>query len=242
MASIQNLASGVLSADITSSATTITVSCGTGTASALTGVWPTTPFYITVMPSIPVAGVANSLDSEVMKVTAKSSSGGVVSMTVTRAQRGTTAKAFSQLAIVTNGIYIDDILDKIYPVGSIYMSATLSTTTQVQNALGGTWVAWGAGRVPVGVDTSQTEFDTVEETGGEKTHKLTTSEIPSHSHTIRSGWSENSPGNDAYRYQFWGGNDLDWHGGNLGTGSTGGDGYHNNLQPYITCYMYKRTA
>lgn len=237
MASIQNLASGVLSADITASATTLTVSCGTGSASALTGVWPATPFYVTVMPSIPVAGVANSLDSEVMKVTAKSSSGGVVTMTVERAQRGTTAKAFSQLAIVTNGIYIDDILDRIYPVGSIYMSASLSTVAQVQNALGGTWVAWGAGRVPVGVDTSQTEFDTVEETGGEKTHKLTIAEMPSHKHPL----PYRSPGGGGGSTWYTDPGTADGYSDSKSQ-AVGGDGYHNNLQPYITCYMYKRVS
>ena len=141
MASTQNLASGILSADINSSATSISVSCGTGSASTLTGVWPSTPFFITVMPSVPVSGVANSLDSEVMKVTAISASNNVVSMTVARGQKNTTAKSFSSGAIVTNGIYMDDILDRIYPVGSIYTSATLSTTSQVESALGGTWSA-----------------------------------------------------------------------------------------------------
>ena len=259
MASIQNLASGVLAADITASSTTLTVSCGTGTASALVGVWPTAPFFITVMPSVPAAGVANSLDSEVMKVTALSSSGGVVSMTVTRAQRGTTAKAFSQMAIVTNGIYIDDILDRIYPVGSIYMSATFSTATQVQNALGGTWVAWGSGRVPVGVDTSQTEFDTVEETGGAKTHR----------HDFRIGlvqfyglfigdtlenqgaWSYSQ---NKYSKSYGRGdnatvmrnNNISYTGTASVTDSVrysyGDTDTASSLQPYITCYMYKRTA
>lgn len=48
----------------------------------------------------------------------------------------------------------------------------------------GTWVAWGAGRVPVGVDTAQTEFNTVEKTGGEKTHTLATNEMPRHNHML----------------------------------------------------------
>ena len=243
MANVQNLASGVLAADITSSATTLTVSCGTGTASALTAIWPTTPFYVTVMPAVPAAGVANSLDSEVMKVTAKSSSGGVVSLTVTRAQRGTTAKAFSQLAIVTNGIYVDDILDRLYPVGSIYMSATMTTATAVGNALGGTWEAWGAGRVPVGVDTTQTEFDTAEETGGEKTHTLTVAEMPSHRHyTSNYNGGGNTQGMATTNAQVHGDTNY-WNFNNPGNSSaTGGDGAHNNLQPYITCYMYKRVA
>ena len=133
------------------------------------------------------------------------------------------------------------VMDMIYPVGSIYMSATMSTVEQVKTALGGTWVVWGAGRVPVGVDASQTEFDTVEETGGEKTHTLTINEMPSHSHniyTVDSG-SGNQGKKDGLYYQGgWWGNGV----GAPNVGNTGGSKAHNNLQPYITCYMYKRTA
>ena len=70
------------------------------------------------------------------------------------------------------------IRNLVYPVGSIYMSATLSTVAAVQTALGGTWVAWGKGRVPVGVDTSKSAFDTVEETGG-----TADAIVPTHTHT-----------------------------------------------------------
>ena len=134
-------------------------------------------------------------------------------------------------------------INRIYPVGSIYMSTTHSTASAVAAALGGgTWSAWGTGRVPVGVNTGDTDFNSAEKTGGEKAHKLTNAEIPSHSHDIYSGYSDTSAGTDAYRYQYWAGASLGWHGGNLGTSSTGGGGSHNNLQPYITVYMWKRTA
>ena len=132
------------------------------------------------------------------------------------------------------------ILNKTYPVGSIYMSATLSTPAQVASAIGGTWVAWGAGRVPVGVDTSQTEFDTVEETGGEKTHTLTVDEMPSHNHAFivppRYGWEWGDGG------AMYGQKNTTSANNSQITGDTGGGQGHNNLQPYITCYMYKRTA
>lgn len=134
------------------------------------------------------------------------------------------------------------IFDKIYPVGSIFMSATLSTPADVATALGGgTWVAWGSGRVPVGVDTNDASFDTVEETGGEKTHTLTVTEMPSHRHQER-GWYElQNPGSSGRfarsRYEL--APDPIENGASL---AAGGDGAHNNLQPYITCYMYKRTA
>lgn len=136
-------------------------------------------------------------------------------------------------------------IDKIYPVGAIYSTVAQTTAAQVKAALGGvgTWVAWGAGRVPVGVDTSQTEFDTVEETGGEKTHKLTITEMPKHRH---------APNSTTHPY-FAIGTNASFHttasGGGKGvenettyTDYQGGDGAHNNLQPYITCYMWKRTA
>lgn len=73
---------------------------------------------------------------------------------------------------------IDEIVDRIYPVGSIYLSVTDSTVAAVQARFGGTWVAFGAGRTIVGFDSSQTEFDTVEETGGTKTINI------QHNHTL----------------------------------------------------------
>ena len=101
----KNLASGVLASSVASSATTLSVNCGTGSSSTLTGVWPSVPFYVTVMPASPSAGVANSLDSEIMQVTAITSDGSTVTMTVSRGKKGTTAKSFGEGSIVTNGIY-----------------------------------------------------------------------------------------------------------------------------------------
>lgn len=70
----------------------------------------------------------------------------------------------------------------MYPVGSIYMSTSAANPTA---SFGGTWVAWGTGRVPVGVDASDTDFNTVEKIGGAKKHTLTAAEsgLPAHNHT-----------------------------------------------------------
>jgi Microcystin-dependent protein len=147
------------------------------------------------------------------------------------------AQSVAAFGTITAGM-IDwtTMVDKIYPVGSIYMSATLSTAAAVGAALGGTWVAWGAGRVPVGVDTSDVDFDTAEETGGEKTHTLTTNEMPKHSHSVTN--------QDTTGFLVPSGNYYSLISSQAGasTGQAGGDQPHNNLQPYITCYMYKRTA
>ncbi len=140
------------------------------------------------------------------------------------------------------------IFNMVYPVGSIYMSATLSTASAVNNALPGTWQAWGAGRVPVGVDTSDTDFNYAGLTGGEKTHQLAINEMPKHHHTYA-----NTSGSRIYDVRYgatdWGSSGSLGAGFNGGTydasvygGDTGGNGHHNNLQPYITCYMYKRIS
>lgn len=123
----------------------------------------------------------------------------------------------------------DNILLKVYPIGSIYMSVN---NINPSNLFGGTWETWGTGRVPVGVDTTQTEFETVEKTGGEKTHTLTVEEMPAHNHTYgmksgSGGWTIASMAGGAKEYN--------------GITDTKGEGKeHNNLQPYITCYMWKR--
>lgn len=132
-------------------------------------------------------------------------------------------------------------VDKIYPIGSIYMSVKNENPSEL---FGGTWEAWGSGRVPVGVDTTQTEFVTVEKTGGEKTHTLTIAEMPSHAHSI--GAYTLYHGSDGNTY-FWSQQAVvteitPEYGNYYGTmsNSTGGSQPHNNLQPYITCYMWKR--
>ena len=71
--------------------------------------------------------------------------------------------------------------ETLYPVGSIYINASVSTNPSTLFGFG-TWVEFGKGRVLVGVDTGQTEFDTLGETGGAKTHTLTINEMPAHSH------------------------------------------------------------
>lgn len=125
----------------------------------------------------------------------------------------------------------------MYPVGSIYMSVN---STNPSSLFGGTWVAWGSGKVPVGVDADDTDFKSVEKIGGEKTHKLTIEEMPKHNHKPKEGnylinlGNVQIPSGSAY---YW---STDTSASE--TGDTGGDKPHNNLQPYITCYMWKRIA
>lgn len=127
----------------------------------------------------------------------------------------------------------ESIVDKIYPIGSIYMSVN---NTNPSDLFGGTWVAWGNGRVPVGVDANDTDFDTVEETGGEKTHTLTVAEMPAHTHTVYGRVDRYQGSGTVFREpteENSGRNNVD-------TSATGSGAAHNNLQPYITCYMWKR--
>lgn len=125
------------------------------------------------------------------------------------------------------------MLETIYPVGSIYINAGVATNPGTLLGFG-TWSAFGTGRTIVGVDSSDTDFDAVRETGGAKTHTLTVAEIPAHTHTVT--MSTNDTDSDRLS-----------EGHNTGTSthetsSTGGGGAHNNLQPYITAYMWRRTA
>jgi hypothetical protein len=131
-------------------------------------------------------------------------------------------------------------LAAVYPVGSIYINATNSTNPGTLLGFG-TWVAFGAGRVPVGIDSSDTDFDTAEETGGAKTVSLSTSQLPSHTHSI--SYTESGEGGANINATFFAGIENNT-GGALShtTGSTGSGSAHNNVQPYIVVYMWKRTA
>lgn len=206
------------------------------------------------------------------------------------------------------------IANAIYPVGSIYMS-TVNVNPSTYFA-GTTWVPWGSGKVPVGVDTSDTDFNISEKSGGTKTktfrpsgtvskptftgsqstlshtggsvgnHKLTIDEIPSHSHKVSGDYRYEAVPvfkKGAVIYNVWpaggGGSYVGEFAGSTSdiatvsvTSYTGDTGNHNHpftnpnahtytpsgsvsqpsfigdditrsvVQPYITCYMWKRTA
>ena len=82
------------------------------------------------------------------------------------------------------------------------------------------------GNIPVGLKTSDASFAGVAQTGGEKTHVLTTTEMPSHTHGyLTSSVSSGGPTNYGSSSTFT---------QTSQTTSAGSDGAHNNLQPYIT--------
>lgn len=133
------------------------------------------------------------------------------------------------------------LLDAIYPVGSIY--SNVSDSTNPGTLLGfGTWAAFAEGRVLVGVGTGtdsqpspESKAFAASEEGGEYNHTLTEAELASHSHA--SG-EINETGSYLESGNSTGGETLT----GKPTGPTGGDTAHNNIQPYTTVYMWKRTA
>ena len=156
---------------------------------------------------------------------------------------GITSQKIDDKAVTADKL-ADGTLENLYPVGSVYINA--STSTNPATLFGfGTWVAFGKGRVLVGLDSADADFNTAEITGGAKTHTLKQSEMPAHTHNVQV--TQRVTGDDAA-----GGSRVLTANRNITTGtiditgmtakSTGGGQSHNNLQPYITVYMWKRTA
>ena len=203
------------------------------------------------------------------------------------------------------------LLNRTYPIGSVYISTTLTTPTQVQTSIGGVWEVYGSGRSLVGVNTSDANFNTVNKTGGSTTTTLSVANLPAHTHSIPalSGTAASAgahthtrgtmnitgsfttrdidntdsnlvlfaSGSMSVSRTVWAGahdaaaraqknsyyyNNVNFNAASSWSGSTSSDGAHthsiatnastsgstgstaafSNLGPYITVYMYKRTA
>ena len=155
----------------------------------------------------------------------------------------------SSTAIATTA-FVQAAIALLYPVGSIYTNASVSTNPGTLLGFG-TWTAFGAGRVMVGFDSGNALFDTAEETGGSAdaitvshTHTATVTD-PGHSHTVN---TYNTTGGCTA-----GPNGVVTLGGtvtaatvttgiSVSNSTTGSSGTNANYQPYITVYMWKRTA
>ena len=77
-----------------------------------------------------------------------------------------------------------ELLDKTYPVGSIYITTTYSNASAVANAIGGTWETYGTGKTLIGVNGTDSNFNTVNKEGGSLTTTLAVTNLPSHNHSI----------------------------------------------------------
>ena len=159
----------------------------------------------------------------------------------------TTVPKAANVTSQINGVNLDQIFEndgisvkylsesallQAHPVGSIFIT---TIPANPGTYFGGTWAAFGEGQVIVGVDTSQAEFNAVEKTGGAKTHQLTKAEMPRHQHSFY------YPSDEAQFQKLLSSGTQQGAITNT-TGAAGDDVPHNNLQPYITCYMWKRTA
>lgn len=147
---------------------------------------------------------------------------------------------------VASTSFVQEALQALYPVGSVYINASDSTNPATLFGFG-TWAAFGAGKVLVGQDASDFIFDTLEETGGSKDAVLV-----SHTHTD-SGHTHNyhdlglysGNGNFTGSSGAWGGSPSSMRATTSGSASLSTEGVsatNANLQPYVVVKMWKRTA
>jgi len=160
------------------------------------------------------------------------------------AAAGTSTTQVATTAFVETATSSTNIADQVYPIGAIFTTVTAyANSAAVVTAIGGTtWTAFGGGKVLVGLDSSDTDFDTVEDTGGAKTHTLTEAELPAHSHDYAGGeyTGANDYGTNMSVNNL--GSTTDGRSTNFNSETVGSGTAHNNVQPYIVVYFWKRTA
>ena len=116
-----------------------------------------------------------------------------------------------------------------WPVGSVFISVVSTSPTSLLGF--GTWVSIGAGKMLTGVDTSDSDFNAAEKTGGAKSVDLShTHSTPAHTH----------PGGTIV--QLGVGTTVNDGNGGDGTSGSGGSSTQSILNPYFTTYFWKRTA
>lgn len=170
-----------------------------------------------------------------------------------------TASAGTNTTQLATTAFVTAALSAVYPVGSIYINAGVSTNPTTLLGFG-TWEAFGVGKVMVGLDSADALFDTLEETGGSKnaiavthTHTATSTVTdPGHAHDITDG-EVNTRTNPYFNWTGTGGASVGVTGAGTNSATTGitvattiadggSSGTNANVQPFIVVKMWKRTA
>ena len=135
------------------------------------------------------------------------------------------------------------LVDLIYPLGAIYITTSAVSPSSIW--AGTTWVAYGEGRTMIGhgAGAGLTDRPTVEATGGAETHTLTKAQIPPHTHKYYDHRYDGSTDHgleykNTYAYTSYHNYIETSNGASEGLGGQA----HNNMQPYIVTYTWKRTA
>jgi len=190
------------------------------------------------------------LDTEFSAISnAIASKADINSPSLTGTPTAPTASAGTNTTQLATTAFVTAALSAAYPVGSIYINAT--SASNPSTLLGfGTWTAFGAGRVMVGLDAGDALFDTAEETGGSKdavvvshTHTATVTD-PGHAHSYNQPVQSNAanpPGSSGSQASATT-TGTATTGISVTNSTTGSSGTNANIQPYITVRMWKRTA
>lgn len=172
--------------------------------------------------------------------------GSPVLPTGTTATTQTSTDSSTKLATTA---FVQTVLQALYPVGTVYTNATSSTNPATLLGFG-TWTAFGAGKVMIGLDSGDATFSTVGNTGGSKdaivvshTHTATVTD-PGHTHTDTGVQQTDSSSGSNNTQTFNGSHNT----GSATTGisvaisTTGSSATNANLPPYVVVYLWKRTA
>lgn len=180
------------------------------------------------------------------------------SPTFTGTPAGPTASAGTNTTQIATTAFVTAALSAVYPVGSIYINASVSTNPATLLGFG-TWTVFGEGKVLVGLDSTDALFDTLEETGGSKnainvshTHTATSTVTdPGHQHNILPTLAGTTANIGSYLQSAT--TAASYGSANTASATTGisvattnstegSSGTNANVQPYITVKMWKRTA
>ena len=151
-------------------------------------------------------------------------------------QNGETLATAERIKHIEDGIA--DLYNAIFPIGQIVIKGD---NEDYSNWLGFTWERTAVGKVLVGIDSTDTDFNEIGKTSGEKSVKLTVAQMPKHTHNLKTGartnaWTEP---NYAISYQYQAASTAN---SSEGIEITGGNQPHNNLQPYQVVAYWKRIA
>lgn len=139
-----------------------------------------------------------------------------------------TANDMNQIKSVVNSL-----ANLFFPIKKIII---FNDNEDHSNYLGFTWEKIAGGKVLIGIDSTDTDFNTIGKIGGEKEHTLTIDEMPSHSHSVKA--NDNAAEGTAIGVIV----PYSYTGTNRDTSKTGGDQPHNNLQPYQVVAYWQRIS